>query len=87
MNETDWEGAGRTLGGFWELLGNISQQFSESPRNSRLLIGILPGANAPRLANVFRGAIFHWQARTPAVGEDADPPNRKPPLAQLLIAN
>ncbi len=55
MNETDWEGAGRTLGGFWEPLGNISQQFSESPRNSRLLIVILPGANAPRLANVFAG--------------------------------
>ena len=23
---------------------------------------------------VFRGAEFHWQARTPAVDEDVDPP-------------
>ena len=34
------------------------------------------------------GALFHWQARTPAVDEDVDPPKRiRRSLRQLLIAH
>ena len=41
---------------------------------------------------VFSGALFHWQARTPAVDADVDPPKRKAltferRLRQLLIAH
>jgi hypothetical protein len=33
-------------------------------------------------AEIFPVALFHWQARTPAVDEDVDPPKRKrPPIS------
>ncbi|MBQ3350337.1 MAG: hypothetical protein IJG38_08045 [Thermoguttaceae bacterium] len=31
------------------------------------------------LSEIFNGALFHWQARTPAVDADVDPPKRKRP--------